>query len=150
MFTEHRDNTQTLSPIPVRAIVVSLGVICFGLLILVLYLATDGFTRGEIRDLPTEEKLVLDQIEQAGVLVRDATIACTMQPHIVVSVNFQRSTKKYAVTAIGLRSVPLESIASHIMELSSLKEIRAPYSTSEQIEAIQRRVPGLTVNRRDD
>lgn len=146
IFSDKTDGLPQRPIIPIRTIVTSVVVVCVGLAVLLFYLASDGFTRGELKDLPESERRVLDQIRETGLLVREAAIPCTMEPHIICSVHWQSSTGKYAVTAISLRNAPFGLLEPYLDQFSSLKEIRAPYEKQSQVDAIQRRVPKLTVN----
>lgn len=148
MFSDSFDEQVQLRRIPVRAIGASVGIAAIVSLVALLYLATEGFTRGEIRDLSAEDRRVLDQLERSGILVRAASLPCTMQPHIVVNVNWQDRSRRYAVTAIGLRNTTIQQLLPYIHQLSCLPEIRAPYLRESELEQIRQTVPRLRVNRR--
>lgn len=147
IFTDPVDEVPQRRRMSIRSVVAALCVACFAVAIAVFYEGSDGFTRGVILDLPSNERTVLDRIQDSGVVVGDTGLSCTMEPHIVVTVNWQSSTGKYAVTAISLMNAPFELVRSEIKYFTALKEIHAPYLRQTEVEAIQRQVPQLAVSR---
>ena len=111
----------------------------------VFYLATDGFTRGSFSDVVPLEKQTLDEMQDAGILVRDATLPCTMQPHIVVKVRWESQQGCYCVSNIGLRNIEIEKILPYIDRFNGLRVINAPYLPSAERDRIAKLVPSLQV-----
>ncbi len=114
-----------------------------------LYLATEGFTRGTVSDLASSEKLALDDMQEAGILVRDAALPCTMEPHVVLKVKWDSRHHCYCVSTIGLRNIEIETLLPYIDRFPGLRNIDAPYVRSSEIAKIARLVPSLVVTSTD-
>lgn len=111
----------------------------------ILYLATDGFTRGTVSDLHGSEKLVVDDMQGAGILVRDATLPCTMQPHVVIKVKWDSQYHRYCVSTIGLRNIEIETLLPYLGRFPGLRNIDAPYLHGDELDRIEKLVPSLMV-----
>ena len=111
----------------------------------ILYLATDGFTRGTVSDLHGSEKLAIDDMQRAGILVRDASLPCTMQPHVVIKVTWDSQHRSYCASTIGLRNIEIETLLPYIERFSALRNIDAPYVGSAKLAGIKKMVPRLMV-----
>ena len=147
MFSIASDDIETLRPVPVRAIAISTAIILSSAIVVLLYRATDGFTRGTLRDLSSADRAVLDRIEQAGIRVLEKPPSAFGLQCVAVQVNWNRDLQTYVVSSLSLENAPFDLLLPFLRELSGLRELRAPYLSESELTVIRKQLPGMRVYR---
>ena len=146
VFQDTLDNLPSSSRLRIRALILvsacMIGVAAWS----VFYIATEGFTRGTLEEVTSFEKQALDDMHASGIVVRDAALPCSSDPHVVVQVNWNSQLGGYCVSMIGLQNVPFESVLPFISRFAGLREINAPYLSDVERVRIARLVPSLLVS----
>lgn len=103
-------------------------------------------TRGEVSSLPLSERELLDHIQQMGVRVKDhVDNSFGAPPHVVVQVNWVRSTRDYAITRMTVITGQIDRLLPEFQKLKNLEQLRLPYVDREGIEKVRRRLPGIEI-----
>jgi len=143
-FTESIDEDLTPTRAP-RAVTIGaflLVAVVGGLLASVLFLNQSSGTVADLRD---EDALVLESMSNAGVLVRDALIECTFNPHVIVDVGWDAQSREHFVAGLQLHCVEFPTIAEPLSSLSKLDTLIVPHATESERHSIAAGHPHLRV-----
>ncbi len=132
--TPRRTLQRIAATILIFAIVLTLGL---------AFLSTNGFTNGTIEEASAQDRRTISAMRDAGILVFANEIQCTLNPHILAHVRWNRLQREYCVTNIELRNMDIDTILPYLPRFAGLQSISAPYEKRTKRDRIASKIQSI-------